>query len=170
MLTKLVAVTVAVIALGAAPAKADHIEMSGFQTTVDSISANPGAVTAQAVFDRATNMTKLSDEQFGKISKVASDQAQIWGDTILEGDYEADGRTIVDHVDALTGANGQLVAYRAIYSQRGWDTSTCVLDGPRTEETLKACDQGRIQEATYVSPDMMSYVRDMKQLATFLGQ
>lgn len=97
--------------------------------------------------------------------RVAYRQAQIWGDTILEGDYEAAGNTRLDRVVNLY-KNRKLVGYLITYSEKAWDTSTCRYDGIN-ESTLKDCKTGRIVESSYVSLDFKDYLYDDKNSAIF---
>ena len=55
------------------------------------------------------------------LQKVALDQAQIWGDTILEGDYAADGKTQLDQVLVIK-KDAKIIGYAISYSERAWFT------------------------------------------------
>lgn len=100
------------------------------------------------------------------LKNVAIRQAQVWGDTILEGDYQADGHTRLDVVTFLY-KNNSLIGYRISYSERAWYTGECDFNGD-DEETLKDCTEGRIFESSYVSPDFKTYFRDEDDLADFV--
>ena len=96
---------------------------------------------------------------------IAFDQAQIWGDTILEGDFYADGITRVDRV-ARIYRNDKLVAYVVTYSEKAWYLSDCHYDGVRSI-TLLGCTPGRITESSYVSPDFKTYFYTERTMANF---
>lgn len=101
------------------------------------------------------------------LKNVATYQAQIWGDTILEGDYQADGNTRLDVVTFLY-KNNYLIGYRISYSERAWYTGDCDYTG-ENEENLINCTEGRIFESTFVSPDFKTYFRDENDLADFVN-
>lgn len=90
-----------------------------------------------------------------RLKAAAIDQAQIWADTILEGDYATDYRTRLDRAMALF-EDGILVAYYITYSEGAWDTSSCKYDG-LNDSTLAGCKAGRIVESVYLSPDFSDY-------------
>lgn len=99
-----------------------------------------------------------------RVRVAAADQAQIWGDTILEGDYYAAGHTRVDAVVAIY--EGQtLVAYKFLYSEKSWDTGTCAYDGHRS--SLEGCTIGRIAESSYALPDFQTLQTDQEDFAEF---
>lgn len=83
-----------------------------------------------------------------KIEAIAKDQAQVWADTILEGDYTAAGDTQVDHVTMIT-KEGRLLMYKVTYSETAWYTGECNYNG--SENSLASCQQGRIYETSFVS-------------------
>ena len=100
---------------------------------------------------------------------MAFEQAQVWADTILEGDYRAAGGTRLDQVDALQ-RNGMVVGYRIIYSEQAWELGTCGYyrsDEAHKPEALKACPEGRIYEASFVSPAFTTFIRDQGRYAQF---
>jgi hypothetical protein len=91
-----------------------------------------------------------------RLTLIAQDQATIWGDTILEGSYEAAGATTLDRVEGIL-QNGRLVSYRITYSAKAW----------RLGDDGKKCCEGRIEEASYVSKSLRSWLRDELSMATF---
>lgn len=107
---------------------------------------------------------KYTSETHENFRQAASDQAQIWGDTILEGDYYAAGHTRVDAVVAVY-KDETLIAYHYLYSEKSWDTSTCEFSGRR--DTLKDCTAGRIAESSYASPDLKTNLTDEDDYADF---
>ncbi len=90
-----------------------------------------------------------------RLKAAAIDQAQIWADTILEGDYATDYKTRLDKAVAFF-YGGSLVAYYITYSEGAWDTGTCKYDGIN-DSTLTGCKPGRIVESVYLSPDFSDY-------------
>jgi hypothetical protein len=98
--------------------------------------------------------------------KVAHDQAQIWGDTILEGDYTAGGPTRMDRVIAIY-QNDVIVAYRITYSEKAWSLAECDYDG--TPESLKTCPTGRIVESSFTTPVFDYNLTDEDDYATFVA-
>lgn len=102
------------------------------------------------------------------LEQVAFDQAQIWGDTILEGDYHADGNTQLDRVYTIY-ENDQFLGYKITYSERAWYTGDCQFSY-ENEESLSECEPGRIYESSFVSPDFNTYFRDENELADFRNE
>jgi hypothetical protein len=84
------------------------------------------------------------------LESIAKNQAQIWGDTILEGDYQSKGDTRLDQIKVVRRGN-RVLAYRIVYSETARD--------PR--------GLGRIVEASWVHPDFRTSVTDDDQPATF---
>jgi hypothetical protein len=110
----------------------------------------------KTVFDtQHPNQSPLSTEVKLSLNKVAFVQAQIWGDTILEGDYYSMGQTQLDEVLALF-RNETLIGYKISYSERAWYTGDCDFDNS-DEATLKNCSEGRIHESAFVSPDFNTF-------------
>ena len=97
--------------------------------------------------------------------RIAKSQAQVWADTILEGDYAAEGYTRLDRVEEIYKHN-ILIGYLIKYSEKAWDTSDCSYDGIR-DSTLVGCTPGRIVESSYVSADLKDYFYDDKTGAQF---
>lgn len=95
-------------------------------------------------------------EQLPRLGRIAEDQATIWADTILEGGYDADGRTVIDRVEAIMG-DGKLLAYRITYSESAWLVG---VKGQKGKE-------GRVFESSFVSASLRSWLRDEQALAEF---
>ncbi|MGZ3796078.1 MAG: hypothetical protein ACXVB1_06925 [Pseudobdellovibrionaceae bacterium] len=113
-------------------------------------------IKSKLVFDiHQSDESLLSSEVKSDLDKIAFFQAQIWGDTILEGDYFSEGSVQLENVLSLF-QNKSLVGYKITYSGRAWFTGDCDFDGKNTE-TLKDCQEGRIYESTYVSPDFKTF-------------
>jgi hypothetical protein len=120
----------------------------------------------EAVFDiHNPNQSQIAANVQESLSKVALVQAQIWGDTILEGDYYSAGQTQLDYVVALFQDNA-LIGYKITYSERAWFIGDCDFNGS-DEDVLKSCREGRIHESTFVSPDFKTFFRDDEDFAGF---
>jgi hypothetical protein len=112
------------------------------------------------------SQSRLTSNVEKNLNRVAYDQAQVWADTILEGDYYADGQTRLDSVITLY-KNDEFIGYKIAYSERAWFTGDC--DFNDDDAALRNCQEGRIQESTYVSPDFKTFFRDDDALADFAG-
>lgn len=124
--------------------------------------------TNEDAFDvEQPGQSRLAAEVETNLKFVAYAQAQIWADTILEGDYYAEGNTRLDTVIALY-KNHEFIGYKIVYSERAWYTGECNFDGA-DESALLDCQEGRIHESTFVSPDFKTYFRDEDALADFSG-
>lgn len=115
-------------------------------------------------YDQKRRKSSLAPNDVSALKAVAFQQAQIWGDTILEGDYYAAGRTRLDEVISFYKGT-KLVGYKIKYSEKAWYTGDCNFTGKR--ETLKDCRVGRIAEVSYVSPDKETYFSDEDHYAEF---
>ena len=111
---------------------------------------------------------KTIDAKFKKtMESIATEQAQIWGDTILEGDYVADGKTRLDQITGLY-KNDKLIGYLIRYSEMAWNTSSKDCQYHSSEdENLEGCTQGRIIESSYVSLNLVDYFNTEKTYAVF---
>lgn len=116
------------------------------------------------VYSQKTRFDKMPLDIRNELKRVAFAQAQIWGDTILEGDYHAAGRTRLDVVEAFY-KNDAIVGYKIIYSEKAWFVGNCEFHG--TQDSLKNCKQGRITEGSFVSPDAQTYFTDEEKYAEF---
>lgn len=116
------------------------------------------------IYSNQDNAVLVSD-QLERLKAIAWEQAQVWADTILEGDFQAEGDTRLDAVYALY-RNDELVAYRIVYSEKAWNTADCDFDGVR-RKSIQTCPVGRIVEASYISPSLKTYVIDENQFAEF---
>lgn len=108
--------------------------------------------------------TSSSDLQ-EKLNRLAFDLAQIWGDTILEGDLVSAADLQLDWIRAIR-AEGVIVAYAISYSETAWDTMTCPYD-PADSRSLIGCQQGLIREGVFVSSDLSSLEPDPAQMVRF---
>lgn len=132
-------------------------------------SACPGDVcqnpySQRLVYDSQGSINELPLQLQRRLGRIANEQAQLWGDTILESDYYADGSARLDSVLALYRDN-QLIAYRIEYSERAWNTADCSFDG--SEASLNQCQEGRIAESSYVSPEGRVFINNQHGYAQF---
>lgn len=118
----------------------------------------------KVLFDQEDNLNELSEKAKIALNAIAIDQAQVWADTILEGDYYSTGRTRLDQVVAFYKSE-VLVGYKIQYSEKAWYTGDCEFDGDQS--SLANCQEGRIVEGSYVSPDALTYFSDEERYAEF---
>lgn len=97
--------------------------------------------------------------------KKAFVQAQIWGDTILEGEYAAEGKTQLDSV-TLIRSQQKILGFVITYSERAWYTGNCSYNS-RMPQTLRSCEEGRIRETAFVSTNLRESEVDQNQFADF---
>lgn len=116
------------------------------------------------VYNQQQRFSLLSTDVRDALKLIARDQAQIWGDTILEGDYYAAGRTRLDEVLAFYKGT-RLIGYKIKYSEKAWYVGDCDFNGKR--ESLKGCKEGRIIEGSYVSADRQTFFSDEERYAEF---
>ncbi|WP_413576109.1 hypothetical protein ACLVWU_17130 [Bdellovibrio sp. HCB290] len=166
------AVLVAVLSLSVSSAFADHMGPNGDKfydeaahfTAACNQTACRAPYSAALVYYQASRMNKLEQNSSEALRTVANYQAQIWSDTILGGDYYAAGRTRMDSVVAFFKKD-RLVGFKIRYSEKAWNTSECAFNGKR--DSLKGCQEGRISEESYVSPDFQTYFTDEERQAAF---
>ena len=157
-------VAIAIPFLTPANAIADRGPNPEFAKIVKSIEETPESVSVEVLFDSDEGANDLDTKNLETLHEIAHDQAQVWGDTILEGDYAADGKTSLDRVESLS-IGGKFVGYRITYSEKGWMTATCEYRGE--PDQLEGCQEGRISEASLVSPQFDNYTRDINAYAEF---
>lgn len=116
------------------------------------------------VYDQSISLNQLSSLQRLRLTKIAARQAQVWGDTILEGDYYAEGYTRLDKVLAFYKGS-DLVGFKIQYSEKAWFIGECNFDD--TKASLQSCQEGRIVEESYVSPEAKTYFSDEEHYAAF---
>jgi len=102
------------------------------------------------------------------LHEIAHHQSQIWGDTILEGDFYADGNVQIQKVKVLTHQN-KPVGFQLTYFEKAWYTGDCVFNSNRLD-SLNSCRPGRIYEASFVTHDATEAQVDQNQFAKFLPQ
>ncbi len=103
-----------------------------------------------------------------RLQLIALEQANIWSDTILEGEFEADHRTRLDGVETVLFKD-RSVGYRISYSEKAWYLAACSADlNPGLPvRSYEGCQEGRIHERTFVSKDLKTWFRDENHLADF---
>lgn len=115
-------------------------------------------------YSQKSRINKMNQTHLELLRTVAFTQAQIWGDTILEGDVVASGRTRLDTVVAYL-KNNRVVGFKIRYSEKAWNTEDCAYDGSKS--SLKTCKVGRIYEESFVSPDYATFFTDEDRQAAF---
>ncbi len=160
----LIAIQTLVLALLMLPsfAKADRIEMSqrGWAELLkNGVQLERVRLTQ---IDLATN--ELPAAIYDRLTTIVEDQAQIWGDTILEGDYYAEEAVKLDSIE-LVRANDIFLGYRVTYSSVAFETADC-----RPEDDMQSCTKGRIVESSFVSPNLNSWIRDERAMAEFVPE
>ncbi|GEM_PF-6980519 len=118
----------------------------------------------------------LQNKLLKKLQERAEYEANIWGDTILEGDYELSRDPIaLNAVSAIYNSQGTFVAYRIIYSARAWDVADCEFDSSRLlqasdqeyGEIFRDCTEGVIVGNSFVSPGLKRSERDFNNMEYF---
>lgn len=109
--------------------------------------------------------TKIDSLTLDALKKIAEEQAQVWADTILEGDYTANGQTELGMVQAIY-QNGQLRAYHLFFFEKAWYTGDCNYDY-ENPKSLQSCQRGQINEAAFVSANLKTVLPDEDHYAEF---
>lgn len=118
-----------------------------------------GQLTFEAV-DPVSNI--ITNSTRARLLEISVEQAQIWADTILGGDYLADEEVVVDNIEFVR-LGDQILGYRVTYSSSAYDTLDCNPEGD-----LSLCVAGRIVEATFVAPGLEAWIRDDQRYAEFV--
>lgn len=166
LITRLLLVTVVVG--GGLMSSSAHADQSGadFKTFSEQVrqaqascSGSPDCVLQGYQVSKLYDGTKAApgiEVLLPRFQSIAADQASIWGDTILEGPFDADGQTALTSVEGVY-KNGDLVAYHITYMERAW----------RLTDEGNHGSAGSIFESSYVSPSFTSWFRDDMALADF---
>ncbi len=117
------------------------------------------------VYTNGVRDSFLTKFQFSKLERISDKQAFIWIDTVLQGDFHADGKTVLEEVVAIFKGTS-LVAYKVDYSQLAWYVGACGWDG-ESFSGLEKCPMGKIHESSFVSPDFKTYIRNDDDIADF---
>ena len=112
----------------------------------------------------AAEASELPQETRNRLDVAANELSQIWGDTILEGDYYSDEEARVDKIQLLY-QDQAFVGYRITYSAKAWDTATCEFRGDKP--SLVKCQVGKIIESGFVSADFSTSFEDAHAPAIF---
>jgi len=122
------------------------------------------------------SISDLNGALLKKLHERAENESNIWGDTILEGDYELSRDPLaLNAVSAIYNSRGALVAYRIIYSARAWDVADCDFDSSRLNqasaqeygEIFQDCTEGVIVGNSFVSPGLKRSERDFNNMEYF---
>lgn len=98
-----------------------------------------------------------------RLEDISFDQAQIWADTILEGEYLAESAVRLDSIEMIK-AGEVFLGYRITYSSAAYETMDC-----DSSSHLESCLAGRIVESTFVSPNLEYWIRDDRHFAEFFA-
>lgn len=139
-------------------------EVTSYTQACENEDACSGPYRNQVLYSQSRQINRLANSTEEALKRISFEQAQIWGDTILEGDYAADGATRLDKVLAFFKGD-HLIGYKIQYSEKAWYTGQCDYDG--RPETLENCAQGRIHESSFVSADLETYFTDENDPADF---
>ena len=123
------------------------------------------------------NLAELTYVQRTQLVKAAQAEANIWHDTILEGEYtlDPDGSLELVSVAKVLTAKGEFVAYRIGFSHAAYDTGSCETEWDFENDDEAAyknylvnnCPAGHISSAAYVSPDFKHHFRDEDSIEDF---
>lgn len=148
----------------------NSISFANFQSEISKFSATCGPDSCEKPYSKVVvyhfgESQKIDPSLKLVFEKISFNQAQIWGDTILEGDYAAEGKTRLDSVVRLYRQD-EHIGYLITYSEKAWETGNCHYDGIN-DSTLLGCTEGRIYESSYVSLNFRDYFYDSKTMAQF---
>jgi hypothetical protein len=131
---------------------------------------NSGCLTSQRCQNGYSLQTLTSQQITPQVQRglvaIAQSQAQIWGDTILEGDFWSDGRTLVQSVRVLKSGSS-FVGFHVTYYERAWYTGDCEFNSHRPE-SLRHCQPGMIVESSFVASRLDDARVDENQFAKFI--
>lgn len=146
------------------------VSFADFQSEISKFSVACGEVSCEKPYSKSVVFRFSENQKFDAslkriFERISFKQAQVWGDTILEGDYAAEGNTRLDAVAKLY-RHHEHIGYLITYSEKAWETGNCLYDGIN-DATLLGCIEGRIYESSYVSLDFREYFYDSKTMAIF---
>ncbi|MNL18960.1 hypothetical protein D3C87_1401330 [compost metagenome] len=123
------------------------------------------------------NSKDLTEKQRASLLKAAQEEANIWYDTILEGDYALDPDADLNlvAVEKILTSKGAFVAYRISFAHAAFDTGSCETEWDYENEDQAAykeylmnnCTAGHISSSAYVSPDFEHHFRDEDSIEDF---
>ncbi len=122
------------------------------------------------VYNYSEDLVEVDESLHEQLLSIAQSQAQVWGDTILEGDVAALGDIRLDEIEELMDGTS-LLGYRITYSQQAWSTADCDLSDATSEdwrnpETFAQCAEGRIYESAFVTANLSTYFADFGAVAS----
>lgn len=134
-----------------------------FEQTVEEI------VNGAELEIRYIEVSELPAGEAKRFQEIAEDQANVWHDTILEGDYQLkpDAKLELVEIEEYLDMNATPVAYRITYSHAAWATGSCDVDYDSDEPSYEDCTEGAISESTFVSWDLKHFETDPNGYADF---
>jgi|GEM_PF-3778115 hypothetical protein len=110
------------------------------------------------------DLGSLKPEHRMQLDAAAQDLADVWYDTILEGDYALDQNASLEviYIHQYKNSKGELVAYTFGFSHAAYDTGYC--DYP---EDLTECTYGSITGHGFISTDFKYFMRDDDNVEEF---
>lgn len=137
-----------------------------------------GVIKSNQFDNEELDLATLSKVQITGLLKAANEEADVWGDTILEGDYVlAENSQVELYTVEKVVSKTELVAYRIVFGQAAFDISNCEeeVDWDLMSENPEAfdkfakekCTAGTISAGAYVSPDFKFHFRDEDAIEDF---
>jgi len=122
-------------------------------------------------------ISKLTAQENKALLEAANDESNIWGDTILEGDYILDSQSKIElvTVEKLVSNASEFLGYRIVYQHGAYETGSCEVDWEAADENPEAfqeqlnndCTRGHIVAGAYVTPDFKEHFRDEDAIEDF---
>lgn len=155
--------------------------------TIFAFSAN-AAMTEQEFYEQVKTLADsgteptdvelkdLSKKEQYELLKSAEYEANVWYDTILEGDYQLDSDAKLELTTVQKYfSNNKFIAYRISFARGAYETGACETEWEYEtddEEAYKKylaenCQYGRIVGAAYVSPGFEMQFRDDDAIEDF---
>lgn len=100
-------------------------------------------------------------ELFDKLNVWASDLAQSWADTILEGPYKSSGDTELSRIVEIR-KNGKTALFRITYFEEAYHAESCS-DVPSTFSEKGNCETGVIVESSFIDKTATHSVRSSEK-------
>ncbi|MFP5519420.1 MAG: hypothetical protein ACLGGX_05920 [Bdellovibrionia bacterium] len=114
---------------------------------------------AEVLFVKYQNINKLEKNTQIALEKIAYEQAQVWADTILEGDYVAEGDTYLTSVVGIY-RDQELIAYHLMFGEEAYYTGDKSCRYYEEQQSLEGCEKGEILEGAFVSKDFKAVLND----------
>jgi len=152
--------------------------LNAFAATTEELSAKlSAALESKQYTSTEVEISKLSAQENKALLEAATDESDIWGDTILEGDYTLDpkGKIELVSVEKLAAKNAEFLGFRIVYQHGAYDIGSCEIDWDVAEENPDAfkeqlendCTHGHISAGAYVTPDFKEHFRDEDSIEDF---